>query len=248
MRSPLRGHSRTGSVWVCASCLLLVLSALLFPTSAAQAQERKTGTVTGTITVAPATLPLKDCLEHPVTLNLDFDGFTDPMDWSIGIKYTDADGAVFVSGQFVGDVVNGPVTVETAVMLCVGISVPAPPGTYSVVADIYPKGFIDPPPVVSVPPVTFTVSQPVQDVTGFAERHAIPHGVRFLLKSEKTPSGALEGKPLTWKAKYDGKSKKVVQVAGETDRMKIKFQAHTGKHTVILLRNGKHPWKTVVKT
>ena len=170
------------------------------------------------------------------------------MDWGVGVEITDPDGFVFLSGAAVAGVVNGPVTVETAVMLCVGISVPAPAGTYSLAPDIQPLGFMDPPPVVSVPPVTFTVSKPVQDVTGFAERHAIPNGVRFLLKSQKTPSGALEGKPLIWKAKYDGKSKKVVQGAGETDRMKIKFRAHTGKHTVILLRNGKHPWKTVVKT
>jgi len=232
---------------VCTSCLLLVLSALLFPTSAALAQKRQTGTVTGTITVAPATLPLKDCIEHPVTLNLVFEGFTDPMDWYVGVLITQPDG-VFKSATGVDGFVNGAVTVQVSTVLCVDNAAPSPTGTYSVAADIYPKSFIDPPPLISVPPTTFTVSKPVQDVTGFAERHAIPNGVRFVLKSKKTPSGALEGKPLTWKAKYDGKSKKVVQGAGETDTMNIKFQAHTGKHTVILLRNGKHPWKTVVKT
>ena len=99
--------------------------------------------------------------------------------------------------------------------------------------------------------VTPTPETPdVVDVTG--DVTAKPIGkkkVKVVLRSDATPAGDTEGAPLEWTIEVDGSEvASLQQGAGEKDTLFYKFGKNTGKHKVVVFKDGVKVSTTKVDT
>lgn len=96
-----------------------------------------------------------------------------------------------------------------------------------------------PPPVQPQP--TATPTPVISDVDGEVQRIRTYDGrtIKFRLVAFPTPSGTHEGKPLVWAYKIDDrKPRKVTQGARDTFTYSREFRFHSGRHRVIIWKNG----------
>ena len=85
-----------------------------------------------------------------------------------------------------------------------------------------------------------TPTPEVVDVTGDADVKAQgKKKVKVVLRSDKTPNGSTEGDPIEWTIEVDGDEvASLEQGAGEKDVLFYKFEKHSGKHKVVVYKNG----------
>lgn len=221
-----------------AAALAMVLLTLCL--SAAPANADEPYPPSGTFATTNAQLKESGCFYHRYTLAFDSGPMTE--EWGISIRVLGPDGTLAdIASRFGSNWSRG--TLAEDILLCSSLD---QPGTYTLTGFITTwPGDVD----TVFPPLTFEVLPvPVADVTGTVAKRVMAGGAKLIFRSAPTPTGYAQGRRLTWKIAYDGRSKRIAQHAAERDVLRLAFRPGTGKHAIRVYRNGARVLKVIVRT
>ena len=223
--------------------VLLISAASFWLPSAAQAAS---GSVT--TSAASATALSGICFPHPYTVSITLSA--DVVTARLSVKVTGPAGEPI---QSVERTVNPSAGTTQHMAYEMFLCDAGPSGTYNITSsiDLYDASytvttvtgtpstfaFTDPP----APPVAPAPEPVVTDVDGVVERIRTYDGrtLKFRLSALPTPAGTFEGKPLTWTFKLDKRrAKTVMQGARDTFTYSREFRFHSGRHRVVIWKNG----------
>lgn len=208
--------------------------------SAAPADADEPYPPSGTFATTNAQLRESGCFYHRYTLTFDSGPMTE--EWGISIRVLAPDGTLAdISSRLGSNWSRG--TLAEDILLCSSLD---QPGTYTLTGTITTwPGDVD----TAFPPLTFEVLPvPVADVTGTVAKRATADGAKLTFRSAATPTGYVQGRRLTWKIAYDGRTKRIAQYAGERDVLRLRFRPGTGKHVIRIYRNDVRVLRVVVRT